>query len=331
MTNRAMGIVPRIVLAGLVASAAVTTLHFRTANAADDCQTRPKGVAPSGQHWYYRSDRATKRQCWYLGDEASRGASLNVRKSAAAVAHRNHQMSQAAADAHAEIPSPAVPATDLKRDLVAAPAAMPAAPLADSSTETARAPDNVAPVFDRSAVASRWPDATNAVPPTAATPSRNSGNFDMAAAESNPPPNLAPAPAVTPAALTATDTASVETPAVTPGIDSSRTRLAALLGAIALAGFSTSVLLARARARRRVRLEPAMASRRTRWPVDAEIDRMQLPEVDRLHPAIDLDRAPAARRTSQLSIVPADDARYDDQYEVEDLLSRYSGQRRSEG
>jgi hypothetical protein len=207
---------------------------------------------------------------------------------------------------------------------------MPAAPLADSSTETARTPDNVAPVFDRSAVASRWPDATNAVPPTAATPSRNSGNFEMAAAESNPPPNLAPAPAVTPAALTATDTA-VETPAVTPGIDSSRTRLAALLGAIALAGFSTSVLLARARARRRVRLEPAMASRRTRWPVDAEIDRMQLPEVDRLHPAIDLDRAPAARRTSQLSIVPADEARYDDQYEVEDLLSRYSGQRRSEG
>ncbi|MFN5454719.1 hypothetical protein [Bradyrhizobium sp.] len=34
------------------------------------------------------------------------------------------------------------------------------------------------------------------------------------------------------------------------------------------------------------------------------------------------------KRVSQVSMVPRDDVRYDDQYEVEDLLARYSGQAR---
>ncbi len=69
MTNRAMAVAPRIVLAGVVACAAATMLHFHPASAADDCLSKPKGAAPAGQHWYYRSDRATKHQCWYLGDD----------------------------------------------------------------------------------------------------------------------------------------------------------------------------------------------------------------------------------------------------------------------
>src|SRR3569833_4778671 len=144
MTNRAMDILPRSVLAGIVASAAVTILQFHPASAADDCLAKPKVVAPSGQHWYYRSDRATKRQCWYLGDESSHGASLGVRKSAAVVAHLHHQqLSQAAADARAEFPSPAVPAPDVQRDLVAAaPAALPPASLAESTAATVGAQYN---------------------------------------------------------------------------------------------------------------------------------------------------------------------------------------------
>jgi hypothetical protein len=337
MTNRAMDIVPRIVLAGVVASAALTTLHFRPASAADDCIAKPKGVAPAGQHWYYRSDRATKRQCWYLGDEAAHGASLSVRKTAAVVAHRHHQQfSQAAADAHAEFPSPAVPATDMKRDLVvAAPAAMPAAPLADSDAPTERVRDNGAATADQSAVASRWPDATGAVPPAAATtPSRNAGTFAMAAAEPTPPAAGAESvpPATVAAASSVSDTASADTAdtsvVATPTADPSRMQLAALLGAVALIGFSTSVLLARARARRRIRLEPVMAQRRPRWPADPRIDPMQLPEVDRIHPALARRSETAPRRAVRPSIVPRDDARYDEQYEVEDLLARYSGQGR---
>ena len=37
--------------------------------AADSCLSAPKGATPAGSHWYYRLDRVTKRQCWYLREE----------------------------------------------------------------------------------------------------------------------------------------------------------------------------------------------------------------------------------------------------------------------
>jgi hypothetical protein len=33
---------------------------------AADCRAAPGDAAPAGQHWYYRLDRATGQQCWYL-------------------------------------------------------------------------------------------------------------------------------------------------------------------------------------------------------------------------------------------------------------------------
>jgi hypothetical protein len=33
---------------------------------ADDCLTAPNSTAPAGSHWYFRSDRAKQRNCWYL-------------------------------------------------------------------------------------------------------------------------------------------------------------------------------------------------------------------------------------------------------------------------
>jgi len=40
------------------------------------CIDKPNAAAPQGEHWYYRTDRAIGRQCWYLGPEDSneRGA-----------------------------------------------------------------------------------------------------------------------------------------------------------------------------------------------------------------------------------------------------------------
>ena len=49
--------------------ATVTDLRAQAATA-DDCLTAPKGVTTPGGHWYYRIDRATKRQCWYLREES---------------------------------------------------------------------------------------------------------------------------------------------------------------------------------------------------------------------------------------------------------------------
>lgn len=34
---------------------------------ADDCLAAPSSATP-GRHWYYRTDRATKKKCWHLGD-----------------------------------------------------------------------------------------------------------------------------------------------------------------------------------------------------------------------------------------------------------------------
>ncbi len=46
---------------------------------ANDCLTAPNFPAPQGSHWYYRSDRATQRKCWYVrapGQPAQQVAAL---------------------------------------------------------------------------------------------------------------------------------------------------------------------------------------------------------------------------------------------------------------
>jgi hypothetical protein len=352
MTNGATHMVPRIVLAGVVATAALASFHFNPARAADECLTKPKGPAPQGQHWYYHNERGSKRQCWYLGDEGSRGASVGVGKSAAALAHQHHPLSQTEADAHAEFGSPAAPASDSKRAVVGAVATTPVEPspmaaaatsgvaaapatlasadggtatLAQDSGAATLAQDNVAVAADQSSVASRWPDPTEAAQPITMPPP-NPATVQVAAAESAPAASVDASTAVA-ADSSATDSGSPSVTGLASTIDSSRARLFAFLGAVALAGFSISVLVARARARRRIRLEPALARRRPRWPADAEIDQMQLPEADR-YPSLATGSEPGSRRAAGLSFIPREDARYDEQYEVEDLLARYGGQAR---
>ena len=50
----------------------------RGLRAEEECISKPNAPAPQGQHWYYRTDRESKRQCWYLGPEGA-----TVRKRAA--------------------------------------------------------------------------------------------------------------------------------------------------------------------------------------------------------------------------------------------------------
>ncbi len=59
------------VFAGALAQIPVTEL-LRAAPASEDCVTAPNRQAPEGRHWYYRSDRANHRKCWYLGDQGAR-------------------------------------------------------------------------------------------------------------------------------------------------------------------------------------------------------------------------------------------------------------------
>lgn len=50
------------------------TLSNSWALAADDCVAKPNSAAPSGQHWWYRTDRAAKRKCWFLGPQDKEAA-----------------------------------------------------------------------------------------------------------------------------------------------------------------------------------------------------------------------------------------------------------------
>ena len=38
-----------------------------------DCAAAPGAQAPQGSHWYYRTDRATGRKCWYVSQEDRKG------------------------------------------------------------------------------------------------------------------------------------------------------------------------------------------------------------------------------------------------------------------
>jgi hypothetical protein len=42
------------------------------ASHADDCLSKPNAPSPQGSHWYYHVDRATHRECWYLGAEGGK-------------------------------------------------------------------------------------------------------------------------------------------------------------------------------------------------------------------------------------------------------------------
>jgi hypothetical protein len=66
MPRRIGSIAPAIV-ATLMLAAAVPFLPNHAARAAEECLAAPKSYAPPGRHWYYRSDRAKGRKCWYLG------------------------------------------------------------------------------------------------------------------------------------------------------------------------------------------------------------------------------------------------------------------------
>jgi hypothetical protein len=57
------------VAAMLTISLATVVVNVAASHAADDCLAGPNAAAPQGHHWYYRLDRATHRECWYLGPE----------------------------------------------------------------------------------------------------------------------------------------------------------------------------------------------------------------------------------------------------------------------
>lgn len=92
---------------------------------AETCAAAPKGAAPSGQHWYYHVDRATRHKCWYLHASVALPHRATIRHQAAAVENADAAPDPQTAAAPVAAPAPAE-----------SPAGFPAPP-ADSSADNA--------------------------------------------------------------------------------------------------------------------------------------------------------------------------------------------------
>ncbi|MHC2692887.1 hypothetical protein ACVME9_005378 [Bradyrhizobium liaoningense] len=200
------------------------------ASTASDCLAAPKGAAPQGQHWYYRLERTTKRQCWYLraaGDKDSAKAAQTAQApsdtpAADAPAPQQH----AVQDARAEYPTPRSSAA----------AKTPNAPAqAAAATPVQQVAEQTADGNAQQPAAAPWPDVSTASAPPAPT-------VVAAPAQPGAKPSKSPSPVALAAADSTTDKPT----------GSLQTLLLVIGGALALAGILGSVIyrLAGARARR---------------------------------------------------------------------------------
>jgi hypothetical protein len=141
----------RAVFADLfVALAAITLLPATPGNAATDtCLAAPDSTPPEGSHWYFRTDRATQRKCWYL----------------AAQGHKVHRIVRRAAAADEAATQPA--RSERKAEQSAAPAQSP--PAADN------APDRMQRFIYGPATAATEPVAQAAPRPAPVTATPSAG------------------------------------------------------------------------------------------------------------------------------------------------------------
>jgi hypothetical protein len=168
-----------------------------TAVHAAQCIAKPNASAPQGKHWYYRTDRATKRQCWYLGAE---GASVQKGATQPLEQPASNALAQAAPQRAHRPTGPQSAQRPTAPELTAAPAVTeasvpaPAAPL--PLPEASELPD-VPPAFELAptpALAERQQsvDAIDPAPTPASDPAK----------ESQSPANARSSPVTAPAQAT---------------------------------------------------------------------------------------------------------------------------------
>jgi hypothetical protein len=332
MSNRSVKFAPAL-LAGVVAAAnvaAMTDLRAQviaaaeaatpaTQAAADSCLSAPQGATPSGSHWYYRIDRVTKRQCWYLREESDTGEDKFARAAPPASAPAAAAEEPAApqqrtitrksiADARAEWISqpraePSPPARVEPR-----PVAAVAAPAVQNSPR-ATMPNVLAPAPLSSM---RWNDAP--VVRASANPT------DLQFAAANPPAGQPTQAAEV--QLTAADQAAPIAAEAAPAKPKASLQklLLVIAAALALAGLTVSAIvrIGRMRARRAMRRkrramwDSAKTKRRSPQPMfhdeDAGLrrtagvhnprvpqDRTRMPQQERTHVPQERTRVPQER------------------------------------
>lgn len=209
-----------------------------TANAASDCLGSPKGAAPQGQHWHYRLERATKRQCWYLRAEGGKATQTAQAAPDTPAADSAVPQQHSVQDARAEYLTPqSIVTVKTPAQAGPAPTQQATSPSADVNAQ-------------QPAVAGRWPDATTA----SAAPTEQPSPAPVAAAAQ--PTTTKPAKSPAPMALAAADsTADKQT-------GSLQMLLLVIGGALTLAGILASVVYRFAGGRIRVQ---AADQRRVNW------------------------------------------------------------------
>jgi hypothetical protein len=88
----------------------VSPLTGAPARAEAECLAAPNGPPPVGQHWWYRTDRAAKRKCWYLGPQDKNAAARKADRQERAAPSSSPEADSAAADAapaQKALPAPA--------------------------------------------------------------------------------------------------------------------------------------------------------------------------------------------------------------------------------
>ena len=262
MSNRSLKFVAAL-FASILAGANLTSVTDTRAQAAaaDNCLTAPKGATPAGSHWFYRLERGTKRQCWYLRDENDKSARVAPQDSS----------TDAAPDSAAADPAPPPPRPVVRKSVANAhaeltsaqqrveqePAAVPEprtvgmapAPAFQNSLAT----NLPTPTTPSSTVATRWPDSSEV---------SSSDNFRTAAAEPPAAPpetnQAATQPAPAPVALAAADSSMAKQSA------SMQMLFLVMAGALALAGITASLIFRFGRRRARHRPE-VRHDRRAIW------------------------------------------------------------------
>ncbi|MBR1147403.1 hypothetical protein [Bradyrhizobium sp. AUGA SZCCT0431] len=298
-----------------------------SAKTADTCLTRPKGPLPAGGHWYYRTDHATKRNCWYIGEEKNKTARAAPKESSSTPAASDSASAEAVnavspqqsinarksiANARAELTAPQARVEDLIEPQ--STGTVPVAGIANS--QIAAAPDSPPP----SSIASRWPESSGVSPSSgarlaAAEPSQNlqtqnpptqslqTQNLQTQSLQTNP--TAAPQPAIAPVALAAADSSQERRSA------SMQMLLLVMAGALALAGVTASLVYRFGRAQA-IPLEPR-GDRRAIWD--------SIP-TERTSPSMFPDETPIWRSNTPRD-VPRDPRAPDDpERRVTEMLAR---------
>jgi hypothetical protein len=215
-----------------------------SAKTADSCLSGPKGSVPAGGHWYYRVDRATKRNCWYIGEVKNKAKRMAAKDSPSApeaspasapvapdpvLPRQTTNVRKSVADARAELTAPQARVEDLSES----PNTGTVPVTSTTNSQAATVPDATSP---SSPIASRWPESAGVSP---------SSSYRFAAAEPPPSPRTqslqtdatpAPEPAGAPVALAAADS-SPDRPS-----ESLQMLLLTMAGALALAGITASLI-----------------------------------------------------------------------------------------